>query len=151
MPAVISRQLAQTPQGVAVGPSMQLRQRARMRATVVFPGSALAGKDITMSDALLRNGVLERGADMLLADQLRKGLRPVFPGDNLVHEGRWPGVYARPRVIRGTRAKPLPLLPSGPGGVHSRPLHEARSLTNSMLTRALPCAFPLKIIRIAAG
>src|SRR5579863_7686635 len=37
--------------------------------------------------------------------------------------------YARPRVIRGTRAKPLPLLPSGPGGVHSRPLHEARSLT----------------------
>jgi len=36
---------------------------------------------------------------------------------------------ARPRVIRGTRAKPLPLLPSGPGGVHSRPLHEARSLT----------------------
>src|SRR5271170_1933515 len=37
--------------------------------------------------------------------------------------------YARPRVIRGTRTKPLPLLPSGPGGVHSRPLHEARSLT----------------------
>src|SRR5215470_1278601 len=41
-----------------------------------------------------------------------------------------PGAYARPRVIRGTRVKPLPLLPSGPGGVHSRPLHEARSLTN---------------------
>src|ERR1700730_1667600 len=39
--------------------------------------------------------------------------------------------YARPRVIRGTRAKPLPLLPSGPGGVHSRPLHEARSLTTT--------------------
>src|ERR1017187_10964380 len=37
--------------------------------------------------------------------------------------------YARPRVIRGTRVKPLPLLPSGPGGVHSHPLHEARSLT----------------------
>jgi hypothetical protein len=39
--------------------------------------------------------------------------------------------YARPRVIRGTRAKPLPLLPSGSGGVHSRPLHEARSLTTT--------------------
>ena len=38
---------------------------------------------------------------------------------------------ARPRVIRGTRAKPLPLLPSGPGGVYGRPLHEARSLTTS--------------------
>src|SRR5580693_1809913 len=41
------------------------------------------------------------------------------------------GSYARPRVIRGTRIKPLPLLPSGPGGVHSHPLHEARSLTTS--------------------
>src|SRR5579875_2444008 len=39
------------------------------------------------------------------------------------------GRFARPRVIRGTQAKPLPLLPSGPGGVYSRPLHEARSLT----------------------
>jgi len=39
--------------------------------------------------------------------------------------------YARPRVIRGTQVKPLPLLPSGPGGVCSRPLHEARSLTNT--------------------
>ena len=39
--------------------------------------------------------------------------------------------HARPRVIRGTRAKPLPLLPSGPGGVYDRPLHEARSLTTS--------------------
>jgi hypothetical protein len=36
---------------------------------------------------------------------------------------------ARPRVIRGTRAKSLPLLPSGPGGVYNRPLHEAQSLT----------------------
>src|SRR5450432_1350603 len=41
----------------------------------------------------------------------------------------WRGGYARPRVIRGTRATPLPLLPSGPGGVCGCPLHEARSLT----------------------
>src|ERR1039458_2982256 len=39
--------------------------------------------------------------------------------------------YARPRVIRGTRTAPLPLLPSGPGGVCSRPLHEARDLTST--------------------
>jgi hypothetical protein len=38
-------------------------------------------------------------------------------------------MFARPRVIRGTQAKPLPLLPSGPGGVYSRPLHEAQGLT----------------------
>ena len=42
--------------------------------------------------------------------------------------------YARPRVIRGTRAKPLPLLPSGSGGVHSRSLHEARGLTTTHAT-----------------
>ena len=30
-------QLAHTPQGVGVGPLMQFRQRARMRATVVLP------------------------------------------------------------------------------------------------------------------
>src|SRR3954452_21012532 len=40
------------------------------------------------------------------------------------------GHYARPRGIRGTQAKPLPLLPSGPGGVCSRPLHGARGLTS---------------------
>src|SRR5271170_4317141 len=44
-------------------------------------------------------------------------------------------LYARPRVIRGTRVKPLPLLPSGPGGVRGRPLHEARSLTTSHASR----------------
>ena len=36
-PAAISRQLAHTPQGVAVGPLTQFRQRARIRATVVLP------------------------------------------------------------------------------------------------------------------
>src|ERR1700722_15388059 len=55
--------------------------------------------------------------------------------------------YARPRVIRGTRIKPLPLLPSGPGGVHSHPLHEARSLTtthaNMRVKLAFNVAFPL--------
>src|SRR5215472_17578433 len=44
--------------------------------------------------------------------------------------GLAPNRSARPRVIRGTRAAPLPLLPSGPGGVCGRPLHGARDLTN---------------------
>ena len=37
--------------------------------------------------------------------------------------------FNRPRVIRGTQESPLPLLPSGSGGVRSYPLHEARSLS----------------------
>ena len=46
-------------------------------------------------------------------------------------------INARPRVIRGTQAKPLPLLPSGPGGVCGRPLHGARSLTSTHPSTAL--------------
>src|SRR5262245_65645661 len=49
---------------------------------------------------------------------------------------------ARPRVIRGTRTAPLPLLPSGPGGVCGRPLHGARDLTRNHRITALPGATP---------
>src|SRR5208282_949434 len=46
--------------------------------------------------------------------------------------------YARPRVIRGTRTAPLPLLPSGPGGVCGRPLHGARDLTSIYRSTRVP-------------
>jgi hypothetical protein len=36
-PRLISRQLEHTPQGVAVGPFSQFRERARIRAALVFP------------------------------------------------------------------------------------------------------------------
>jgi len=58
--------------------------------------------------------------------------------------------YARPRVIRGTQAKPLPLLPSGSGGVHSRSLHEARSLTTTHATTG-QVALQLHQLCIEAG
>src|SRR4051812_27185298 len=45
---------------------------------------------------------------------------------------------ARLRVIRGTRTAPLPLLPSGPGGVCGRPLHGARNLTSFIVASPLP-------------
>src|SRR5579862_659454 len=93
-----------------------------------------------MRDAPLRNRVFERGLDVFLADQLGERLRPVLAGDDLVHGRREKVQYARPRVIRGTRVKPLPLLPSGPGGVRSRPLHEARSLTTSYASRSVTSA-----------
>ena len=84
---------------------------------------------------LLRDRVFQGGPDVLLADQLGKRLRPVFSRDDLVHEcdAELEDEYARPRVIRGTRTAPLPLLPSGPGGVCSRPLHGARGLTSHYL------------------
>src|ERR1700683_3911785 len=54
---------------------------------------------------------------------------------------RW--AYARPRVIRGTQVKPLPLLPSGPGGVCGRPLHGARDLTIDYRSMASLWANPI--------
>src|SRR5215467_16354926 len=50
------------------------------------------------------------------------------------------GNYARPRVIRGTQVEPLPLLPSGPGGVRGRPLHGARDLTTDYRSMRGPSA-----------
>jgi hypothetical protein len=88
-------------------------------------GSALPREDVAVRDAILRDGVLERGLDVLLIHHVGERLGPVFPGDDLVHG--W--ANARPRVIRGTQVKPLPLLPSGPGGVCSRLSHGARDLT----------------------
>ena len=37
-----------------------------------------------MSDAALRDGVFESGFDVFLADKLRKRLRPVLAGDDLI-------------------------------------------------------------------
>ena len=50
-----------------------------------LPRAALAGKDIAMRDAVLRDGVFQRGLDVLLIDHVDKRLGPVFPGYDLVH------------------------------------------------------------------
>ena len=80
-----------------------------------------------MGDALQRDRILQSRPYVLLANEFGKGRRPIFACDDLIHAG---AKNARPRVIRGTRTAPLPLLPSGPGGVCSRPLHGARDLTS---------------------
>ena len=51
-----------------------------------FPGAALSGKNVAVGDPLLQNRIFERRADVFLADQFRKRLRTVFPGNDLVHE-----------------------------------------------------------------
>ena len=80
-----------------------------------------------MSDAPLRDGVLYGGANVLLADQwLGKTTGACISWRLLRYMKAWMESYARPRVIRGTRTKPLPLLPSGPGGgSQPLPLHES--------------------------
>src|SRR6516162_1378345 len=47
---------------------------------------ALARKDVAVRNASLRNRVFQSDLHVLLADQLRKALRPVFASDHLVHE-----------------------------------------------------------------
>ena len=111
-PEAISTQLEQTPQGVGVGPFSQFRQRGQnARDGSLLAGAALARKNIAMRDPVLRDRVLNGGFDVFLADELAERLRPVLAGDYLIHGGKG-DAYARPRVIRGTRVKPLPLLPS---------------------------------------
>ena len=85
-----------------------------------------------MRNPLALDRVRQGFLNVLLSDQFAKRLRTVLPRNDLIHEivlRTLGSVFARPRVIRGTRAKSLPLLPSEPGGVYDRPLHEARSLT----------------------
>src|SRR5208282_5014622 len=102
--------------------------------------SPLAREYVAVRDALQRNGVCQRRAHVLLADQLVEALRAVLAGDDLVHAGG--EALARLRGIRGTQGELLPLLPSGPGGVRSLLLHGARSLTLPMLARAVAAAPP---------
>ena len=91
-PAAISRQLAHTPQGVAVGPLHAVQAAGQNAGDGGFAGAALAGEDVAVGDAILRDGVFERGLDVLLVDHVGKGLRPVFPRDDLIHGvGYMPG------------------------------------------------------------
>ena len=73
-------------------------QDARHRS---LTGAPLARKDVPVGDALLANCIFERRLDMLLVHDVRKRLRPVLPGNDLVH--LCGGMLARPRVIRGTQ------------------------------------------------
>ena len=52
-----------------------------------FPCAARAHEDVSVGEALLLDGVLERGGDVLLADDVGKRLRPIFAGKNRVAHG----------------------------------------------------------------
>src|SRR5208283_1974993 len=77
----ISRQFEHSLHGVGEGPFSQLRTLARMRNRC-FPHPARSGKKIGVSDTVQANRVLERPCRMRLADNLFKGARPPFSGND---------------------------------------------------------------------
>jgi len=68
--------------------------------------------------AILQNGVLPRGGHVVLPDDLFEGLGTILSGKDLV------GHKKGGQVISLHSWKPLPLLPSGPGGICGPGLRE---------------------------
>ena len=57
-----------------------------------FAGAALPRKNVAVRDAVLRDGIFERGLDVFLIDHVGERLGPVFAGDDLIHgAGYMPG------------------------------------------------------------
>ena len=50
-----------------------------------FAGTALPSEDIAVGNARCGDGILQGGADMLLANEFRECLRAILPGDDLIH------------------------------------------------------------------
>ena len=71
-----------------------------------------------MRHAPRAQGIGERADDVLLAGEVGEALRPVLAREDEVRSGHRvdEALDRRP----GTRLKPLPLLPSGPGGFTTR-------------------------------
>ena len=76
-------QCSQLPQGLTVGPlvpsgPMQFMPLAMMRAVVVFSGSANAGHDKGLGDAIGFKSITQGLDHRLLPNQIGKGLWSVF-------------------------------------------------------------------------
>ena len=102
---------------------------------------ARAGEEKGMVHPPRLDGVGQGAADMLLADQVSESLGAPFAGQYQIRHAlqatpgkdeRTPAIQkALPAQVtarrpRGTRIVPLPLLPSGPDGVHGHPLRGTR-------------------------
>jgi hypothetical protein len=102
-----------------------------------FAHAAHARKNVRVRHAVRIDRVRQRPRDVLLPDNLAERLRPVLPRDNLVAHGMCCSRDQPLAAMRGTsgtprhtKTDPLPLLPSGPGGVRGESLHRARSSTH---------------------
>ena len=72
LPAAISMQLAHTPQGVVGGPFDAIQTARQDAGHRGLAGPALPRKNVAVRDPVLRDGVLERRLDVLLADQFAR-------------------------------------------------------------------------------
>ncbi len=102
--------------------------------------AAPAGKNVSVRHAIVADGVRERLGDVLLPDDVAKRLRAPFPRNDLIaHEEMLAALHANDERNFGWSAAPepfpLPLLPSGPGGVCGDSLHRARSSTHRQSRR----------------
>src|SRR5215469_17202767 len=81
-----------------VANSTRLRRRRVSQTTVErhrqntrdggFPNATMAAEDVAVCDPLLCNCILQRARDMLLPDYVRKLLRSILAGENLISHGR---------------------------------------------------------------
>src|SRR5690348_169217 len=61
-----------------------------------LPYAAMAAEDVPMRDTLLGNCILQRARDVLLPDDIRKALRTILTGEDLIaHGGNWSRLYRR--------------------------------------------------------
>src|SRR5690348_17398886 len=95
-----------------------------------FSHAARAGENVCVREAVLANGVFQRLHHVALSDDLLETLRAPFARDDLIGHFFF---LSAPRAGRNFgysaahEADPLPLLPSGPGGVRGESSHKARS------------------------
>ena len=171
-PSAIARHGSHTPHGSIVGPPLPVRADAVQRLGDQPRGRGLAdpahpGQQEGMGDAAALDGVAQRLHHRILADQLGKGLRPIFAGQHAVmqplrpafaalREGRARGpAIRRPSVMKlrsgvcalrrargGSRrpgTKSLWLLPSGSDQVGDSAV---RRLPRAIWGKLLPLASP---------
>src|SRR6187401_1960610 len=88
-----------------------------------FADPARPCEEIGMANAIRLDGILKGPDNGLLPNHLFENLGPEFSGNNLVFHSGVAAKLVRPGGYCGTLEDPLPLLPSGPGGVHGVQLH----------------------------
>ena len=119
LPALMLWQMSHWLQGVGVGPELAIEglgQDARRRRLADAAG---AGEQIGVPDAVGGDGVGQGPGDVLLADQLVEGLRPIAPGHD--------DIFARRRDRRADGSSSADASESGSFGRPVRPCVELRA------------------------
>ena len=122
--------------GLGRGPLVAVQRLRQQAGHGGLATTARAGEQVGMGHATARDGIGERGGDVLLPHHLLEGLRPPLPGQDLIRHGlrgMSPRLRVRERGIGGSRARRttargricVRLLPSSPDRVGKLPLRRA--------------------------